>query len=432
MFLEFLNTGSSRAMGAFDRIFFTSALLLVTTTSFAADVVIDDLSESCSPGFSTTESDNLIINGNFSTLHGGSAEIGDLIAGSFTASIPYAGDMIQPDDTNLSMQVGNQTFWNGNVVQETFPGHPEFELPPLETYLYSNGNNTGAAYNPWIQTIDVEAATEYLFVYYVSNMARPGRNIHDDPVIAFLADDEVLVEPTVILEEQIPPGDIWIRFARAYTTANDQSSVTLKIQDTAMLDFGDDVAYTAMGAFKCQPLNNAPVANDDSVTTVEQTEVVINVLGNDSDPDGDELSVTSIDSGPANGTAIINGDGSISYTPNAGFIGTDTFTYTITDANGDTASATVTITVTMLADFDMDGIPDDLDIDDDNDGILDTEEGTGDFDGDGIPNFQDLDADGDGILDFEESGLNEDAQAALDTDGEDSLIIRAMATQTCQ
>lgn len=421
MFLDILKSGSLRAMGACAKFSLICTLVVISNTAFAADVVVDDLSESCSAGFSTGQSENLIINSDFSTLHGGSAEVGDLIAGSFTASIPYAGDMLQPNDTSLSMQVGNGTFWNGNVVQETFPGHPEFGLPALETYLYSNGNNTGAAYNPWIQTLQVEADTEYLFVYYVSNMAKPGQNIHEDPVIGFLADDEILVEQTVILEEQIPPGDIWIRFARSYTTAVDQTSVTLKIHDTAMLDFGDDVAFTAMGAFKCQPLNNAPIANDDSVTTTEQTEVVIDVLGNDSDPDGDELTVTSIDSGPANGTAVINADGSISYTPNAGFIGTDTFTYTITDANGDTASATVTINVTMLPDFDMDGIPDDLDIDDDNDGILDTEEGTGDFDGDGIPNYQDLDADGDGILDFEESGLNEDQQAALDTDGDGQI-----------
>ena len=421
MFLDIFYTSSSRAMGACARISFTIGLVLLSTVSFAADVVTDELSESCSPGMSSAQSENLIINGDFSTLHGGSAEAGELIAGSFTASIPYMGDMLQAEDTTLSMQSGMQTYWNGNVVQETFPGHPEFGLPALETFLYSNGNNTGAIYNPWIQTIQVDAGSEYLFVYYVSNMARPGQNIHDDPVIAFLADDELLVEPTVILEEQIPPGDIWIRFARSYTTADDQTSVTLKLQDSAMLDFGDDVAYTAMGAFKCQPLNNAPVANDDSVTTVEQTEIAINVLANDSDPDGDELSVISIDTGPANGAAIINADGTISYTPNPGFIGTDSFTYTISDANGDTASATVTITVTMLADFDMDGIPDSLDIDDDNDGILDTEEGTDDFDGDGNPNSQDLDADGDGILDFEESGLNEDTQAALDTNGDGQI-----------
>jgi len=64
-------------------------------------------------------------------------------------------------------------------------------------------------------------------------------------------------------------------------------------------------------------------------------------------------------------------------------------------------------------DSDGDGVPDYIDRDSDNDGILDIDEGTGDDDGDGIPNFQDLDADGDGIPDVVESGL-----ADLDENGQ--------------
>ena len=54
-------------------------------------------------------------------------------------------------------------------------------------------------------------------------------------------------------------------------------------------------------------------------------------------------------------------------------------------------------------DTDSDGILDHLDLDDDNDGILDTTEGTGDPDGDGITNDLDIDADGDGIIDYIEA-----------------------------
>ncbi|PIE12333.1 MAG: hypothetical protein CSA70_10000 [Rhodobacterales bacterium] len=90
--------------------------------------------------------------------------------------------------------------------------------------------------------------------------------------------------------------------------------------------------------------NNAPVAADDTDTTLEGVAVDVDVLGNDSDPDGDPLTVT-IASGPANGTATVNPDGTINYVPDAGFTGTDTVEYTITDPDGATDTATVTITV---------------------------------------------------------------------------------------
>jgi LPXTG-motif cell wall-anchored protein len=90
--------------------------------------------------------------------------------------------------------------------------------------------------------------------------------------------------------------------------------------------------------------NNAPVANGDGTTTDRETPVVIDVLVNDTDPDGDVLTVIST-TAPANGSTVINANGTLTYTPAAGFIGTDTFTYTITDGQGGNATATVTVIV---------------------------------------------------------------------------------------
>ena len=396
-------------------------ITLFSQASWSADVISGQDNETCSPGFSIRGSDDLVLNGDFATSHGSSAEVGDLIAGSFTASIPYVGDDIYSPDTSISIQDGPANYFGGIVVQEVFPGDPRTDVPALDTYLYSNGNSTGGPYRAWTQTIEVEPSTEYLFIAYVSNMIIATSPQPDDPIISFTVDGMQIGDEFVVEDETVESGDVWIRVTRVFRTADDQTSIIFSMEDRAPGSLGDDLALTAIRVRECQALNNLPIANDDVVSTAEQTIVSINVLANDSDPDGDEISVTSIDSVPANGMAIINADGEISYTPNAGFIGADSFTYTITDANGDSASATVTVNVTMLPDFDMDGVPDDIDIDDDNDGILDSEEGTDDFDGDGIPNFQDLDADGDGILDFEESGLNEDAQAALDTNGDGQI-----------
>ncbi|MEN9466155.1 MAG: hypothetical protein RL081_156 [Pseudomonadota bacterium] len=55
-------------------------------------------------------------------------------------------------------------------------------------------------------------------------------------------------------------------------------------------------------------------------------------------------------SNPANGTVVVNADGTFTYTPNANFTGADSFTYTITDADGDTSTATVSFNVGSVDD----------------------------------------------------------------------------------
>ncbi len=72
------------------------------------------------------------------------------------------------------------------------------------------------------------------------------------------------------------------------------------------------------------PVNDNPVANDDTAITTDEDTAVnnIDVLGNDTDVDGDTLSVSSASA--TNGTVTINGDGTLNYVPNADFNGSDT------------------------------------------------------------------------------------------------------------
>ena len=72
--------------------------------------------------------------------------------------------------------------------------------------------------------------------------------------------------------------------------------------------------------------------------------LTINVLANDSDPDNDPLTVTGTTT-PAHGTAVVNANNTITYTPATSYTGPDSFTYSISDGRGGTASATVSITV---------------------------------------------------------------------------------------
>jgi len=94
------------------------------------------------------------------------------------------------------------------------------------------------------------------------------------------------------------------------------------------------------------PVNDPPLAQDDSVTTNEETMVMIPVLANDSDPDGDFLLVESFGQ-PVNGT-VLNARTGVSYIPDPDFKGIDTFTYSISDGNGGTATATVTVSVAAV------------------------------------------------------------------------------------
>ena len=93
-------------------------------------------------------------------------------------------------------------------------------------------------------------------------------------------------------------------------------------------------------------MNDLPVANDDAATTSEGSAIVIAVLANDTDVDGDTLSVSAVTQG-SNGSVGNNGS-TVSYTPNANFNGTDSFTYAVDDGAGGTATATVTVTVTAV------------------------------------------------------------------------------------
>ena len=96
-------------------------------------------------------------------------------------------------------------------------------------------------------------------------------------------------------------------------------------------------------------VNDLPIAANDAVTTDEDVAAIIHVLDNDSDVDGDVLTISSITS-PSHGTAAVNDDGTITYLPAANYNGLDGFSYTISDGHGGSASASVAIIVSPVND----------------------------------------------------------------------------------
>ncbi|TAF40537.1 MAG: hypothetical protein EAZ66_02880 [Alphaproteobacteria bacterium] len=87
----------------------------------------------------------------------------------------------------------------------------------------------------------------------------------------------------------------------------------------------------------------APTANNDTAQTAHNTSVLVDVLANDSDPEGDNLSIQNVDS-VVGGSAVIE-DNKVRFTPNAGFVGEAGFSYSVTDGNGNVSDAIVTVTV---------------------------------------------------------------------------------------
>ncbi len=121
---------------------------------------------------------------------------------------------------------------------------------------------------------------------------------------------------------------------------------------TFLVTDSDAATDTGTVSINVTCVNDPPVANDDSDTTPEDTPVSTNVVANDTDVDGTVVaSAVAIVSGPRNGSVVNNGNGTVTYTPNANFNGSDSFTYTVKDNGGATSNvATVTINVGVVND----------------------------------------------------------------------------------
>ncbi len=123
---------------------------------------------------------------------------------------------------------------------------------------------------------------------------------------------------------------------------NGADSFTYDISD------GNGGAATATVNVTVNSVNDAPVANDDTVAVNEDGTILIDVLVNDTDVDGDTIAISGFTQG-TNGTVAQEGD-SLRYTPDANYNGADSFTYDISDGNGGTATATVNVTVNPVND----------------------------------------------------------------------------------
>ncbi len=108
-------------------------------------------------------------------------------------------------------------------------------------------------------------------------------------------------------------------------------------------DISGATSNTATVSINVTPVDDAPVAVNDSATT-QGDPVKIGVLNNDQNVDAGTARITSFTQ-PANGTVTLNADNTFTYVPDTGFSGVDSFSYTIQDLAGNKATALVSVTV---------------------------------------------------------------------------------------
>ncbi|ELA6591498.1 tandem-95 repeat protein, partial [Vibrio alginolyticus] len=186
--------------------------------------------------------------------------------------------------------------------------------------------------------------------------------VNDAPTVDNVISDQVLAEDftiyTIDLNDAFKDSDSALNFS---VSGNSNVLVSIEngiatISPTADWNGSEALTFTATdpsGESVSQTVNFtvAPVADivADKATVVEDTPTIINVLGNDTFEGSDKVVSLDTNHGPANGTVSVNPDGSVTYTPNDNYHGTDSFTYIVT-SGGVSESTTVNIDVTPVND----------------------------------------------------------------------------------
>lgn len=294
-----------------------------------------------------------------------------------SVSINVLGNDTDADGDTLTVIAASAA--NGQVVIETdgaltYTGNANFNGADTITYTIDDGNG------------GQDSATVAVTV----------NAVNDGPVAAndsATTDEDISITVNVLANDSDDDGDALT--ITAASAANGQVTVnpdgTLTYTGDANFNGADTISYTiedgnggadsADVAVTVNAINDGPVAADDNATTDEDIAVTIDVLANDSDADGDALTV--IAASATNGAVVINENGSLTYTGDADFNGADTITYTIRDAAGAESTAEVAVTVNAVNDGPV-AVAETLDVDEGNVSAFNLLTNDSDVDGDAL------------------------------------------------
>ncbi len=311
-------------------------------------------------------------NANFNGTDTISYSISDGNGGTATATVDVTvnavndGPVAQDDaistdeDTSVTIDVlANDSDLDGDTLSVTSASaaNGSVTINADGTLDYTPNANFNGTDTVTYEIADGNGGTATAEVTVTVNAVNDGPVAQDD---AITTDEDTVVTIDVLANDSDLDGDALSVTAASATngsvtinadgTLDYTPNVNFNGTDTVTYEIADGNGGTATATVDVtvNAVNDGPVAQDDAISTDEDTSVTIDVLANDSDLDGDTLSVTSASA--ANGSVTINADGTLDYTPNANFNGTDTVTYEIADGNGGTATAEVTVTVNAVND----------------------------------------------------------------------------------
>lgn len=222
---------------------------------------------------------------------------------------------------------------------------PAANVTGVVSFTYKIVSTSGSGDATGLVIVNIDAVNDSpVAVADVASMVEDGPAI----LINVLANDTDVDTPADQLVIGLPAQDvvglsIEANQIKYQPPANFSGSVVIKytVTDQASPPVEGTVNVTVT------PVNDAPVAAPDNEAVTEGQAVTILALANDGDVDGDPLTVHKIGTEPVNGVATIVNGAEIVYTPNAGFVGTETFTYILSDgqSSGEPILGNVTIEV---------------------------------------------------------------------------------------
>jgi filamentous hemagglutinin family protein len=275
---------------------------------------------------------------------------GDIIADAESSSQGTAEAIVEVD------AFGNITFADGaeahaianNGAAEAGPGTESEEETSMDGHHAQIIINSQDYPTPPLIGIPDEFSTpksDSISVDVLANDTQNGQTIVDGTINSYTNPTAGTVTPTKSGDRIVgltynPPEDL------STLTFDENGEATVTFTYVGKLVVGDEVLLSEETTVTITLVNNLPVAVKDLAKTFRDQAININVMTNDTDSDlGDVLTAIQGAVTPKNGTLVLNGDGTFTYTPKKGFIGSDSFTYSVTDGANTSAEVEVKIAV---------------------------------------------------------------------------------------